>query len=147
MTSVRDYDVVRAAFVRLRGRRSARDMAHLLHLSEGYVRRLTDGRANPGPKVLNAMRRVAPELLPSGLHDHATVQEAILTTVLELRDQYTNNWRGKSDIYWLKRLLEEAKELELSLYGQHEDTPERELQQIASICLNWLEKRASERVK
>jgi len=38
-------------------------------------------------------------------------------------------------------LLEEVGELALAIAGIHEHNVDYELQQIASICLNWLEMR------
>lgn len=71
-----------------------------------------------------------------------TLQEAeILKKVVKLRTKYSEKWRDKSDSYWLARLMQEVGELGSSLVKDHEDTPEWELEQIASIALNWLEKR------
>ena len=47
-------------------------------------------------------------------------------------------WHDKTDAYWLARLQQEVGELASALVGDHEDTPEHELQQIASIAINWL---------
>ena len=57
------------------------------------------------------------------------------------RRVYKSHWRNKDDQYWLARLLEEVAELGMALQNEHEHTPEIELTQIASICVNWLEKR------
>lgn len=61
--------------------------------------------------------------------------------VLALKDKNSKLWRDKPDSYWFMRLLEEVGELALSLRGRHEHSPETELRQITSICLNWLEYR------
>ncbi len=47
----------------------------------------------------------------------------------------------RDDSYWFARLVEEVGELGASLVQDHPDTPDHELIQIASICINWLEKR------
>lgn len=49
--------------------------------------------------------------------------------------------RDRDDAYWLALLVEEVGELASSLAGRHEDAPEVELHQIASICINWLDMR------
>jgi len=54
--------------------------------------------------------------------------------------RYKNYWRDKSDWYWLYRLLQEVAELTGSLLGIHKDSPRHELEQIASICMNWIER-------
>jgi hypothetical protein len=50
-------------------------------------------------------------------------------------------WQDKDDFYWLARLMQEVGELGSSLVGDHKDTPEHELLQIATISLNWLARR------
>jgi len=67
--------------------------------------------------------------------------DRVTAMVLEIRERHRANWRDKSDAYWFMRLVEEVGELGASLAGDHDDTPEHELIQIASICMNWLEKR------
>ena len=62
--------------------------------------------------------------------------------VAALVEKYSEQWRDKDDHYWLARLIQEVGELGSSLVGDHEDTPEHELKQIASIAINWLNKRA-----
>lgn len=57
---------------------------------------------------------------------------------------YSNHWQSKGDSYWFYRLLEEVGELGASLANDHEHSPGYELEQIASICINWLEKRRHE---
>ena len=63
--------------------------------------------------------------------------------VIEHRRRYLTMWRGKDDLYWMARLTEELGELSGALLGRHEHSPEIELRQIAGICINWLEYRAS----
>lgn len=53
-------------------------------------------------------------------------------------------WQDRPDWYWLLGLLVEVIELALSLAGFHHHTPEREMSQIASICVNWMWKRVDE---
>ena len=60
--------------------------------------------------------------------------------VLDLKFLYQDQWRGKSQWYWMWRLLQEVGELLFSLLGLHDDPPEWELGQIASITMNWMEK-------
>lgn len=64
-------------------------------------------------------------------------------TVLELKNSHSNTWRDKPESYWFARLSQEVGELGSSLVGDHEDSPDWELNQIASICLNWLEMRSA----
>ena len=64
--------------------------------------------------------------------------------VVEMSKEKEKLWRDKDDAYWLCRLLQEMGELSSSLIGDHPDPPELELCQIASICLNWLDKRTKE---
>lgn len=54
-------------------------------------------------------------------------------------------WRDKPDWFWFWKLLKEFRELASALLGIHKDSPEWELMQIAAICLNWLEKRETDR--
>lgn len=63
--------------------------------------------------------------------------------VLKLKRQHCGTWRDKPDWYWALGLLEEILELLLSLAGLHQHLVGWELQQVASICLNWLEYRRS----
>jgi hypothetical protein len=60
--------------------------------------------------------------------------------------RYRSYWLDKSDEYWMLRLNQEVNELVSSMFGVHDDTPEHELLQIASICINWLVKRKLEGV-
>jgi len=60
---------------------------------------------------------------------------------LELKERYASYWRDKPESYWLARLHEEVAELTLTLDGQHEGPVALELREIASMCLNWLDKR------
>jgi hypothetical protein len=65
----------------------------------------------------------------------------VLQSVVAMQAQYKNAWRNMSDGYWFARLMQESGELGSSLVGDHEDLPEHELRQIASIAINWLAKR------
>ena len=64
--------------------------------------------------------------------------------VAALQAKYKDQWRDEPESYWLARLMQEVGELSSSLVGDHEDSPEHELQQIASIALNWLEMRGQQ---
>lgn len=55
--------------------------------------------------------------------------------------QHRYNWRGETESYWLQRLMQEVGELASVMAGDHTDTIEHELTQIASICVNWLDMR------
>jgi len=72
----------------------------------------------------------------------------VLTSVesraLELKRQHTNTWRNRGQSKWVLGLLEEVGELLLALIGLHKDLPDRELRQIATIAMNWLERREEE---
>ena len=61
--------------------------------------------------------------------------------VLRLKDSHKSTWANKPTWYWFVGLLEEMFELLLALMGLHKDSPEHELRQIATIAMNWLEKR------
>jgi hypothetical protein len=61
--------------------------------------------------------------------------------VLRLKDAHKSTWSDKPTWYWYLGLLEEVGELFLSLLRLHKDSPEHELKQIATIAMNWLEKR------
>jgi len=58
--------------------------------------------------------------------------------VLEMASYYETYWQDRDDQYWLRRFYQEASELTLSLDNLHNDSPEHELTQLASICINWL---------
>lgn len=61
--------------------------------------------------------------------------------VLELQRKHQDTWRDRPESYWFQRLAQEMGELGSSLADDHEHTPDHELEQIAAICLNWLEMR------
>ena len=63
--------------------------------------------------------------------------------VVDLAEQHKTTWRDKPESYWLARLMQEVGELGSSLVGDHDDSPDWELRQIAAICLNWLDMRAT----
>lgn len=65
----------------------------------------------------------------------------MIQSVLELMEKHSTTWRDKPDSYWFARLVQEIGELGSSLVGDHPHPPEWELEQIAAIALNWLEKR------
>jgi hypothetical protein len=62
--------------------------------------------------------------------------------VLTLAHAKSEMWQDMSEHYWLARLTEEVGELASSLIDRHEDLPEWELMEIASIALNFLRLRA-----
>ncbi len=71
---------------------------------------------------------------------------SILDQVLKLKEQHAATWRDKPESYWLARLVQKTGELASSLVGDHTDTPDHELRQIAAIALNWLEARSNREV-
>lgn len=72
----------------------------------------------------------------------ATLSEST-KRVLQLKERHSVTWRDRADDFWYYRLGEEFGELGASLAGDHKDSPDWELEQIAAICLNWLEKRST----
>ncbi len=60
--------------------------------------------------------------------------------VIKQKRRYKNYWRDKSEWYWLYKLLFEIRELVSALLGIHKRSVRYELEQIASICMNWMEK-------
>lgn len=69
----------------------------------------------------------------------------VIEAVIRMKETYVAYWQERPDSFWFARLIQECGELGSSLIGDHVDTPEHELMQIASICLNWLEKRELEK--
>lgn len=67
---------------------------------------------------------------------------AVEELVIRRKRRYKSYWRDASDWYWLWRLFQEMLELVGVLLGIHGDPASHELGQIASICMNWMEKRA-----
>ena len=63
--------------------------------------------------------------------------------VIEFKEARADTWRDMPESYWLSRLMEEVGELASALNGRHEHTPELELMQVATLCLNWLDMRES----
>jgi len=59
--------------------------------------------------------------------------------VLELKRQYSGYAWDQGNGRWLYRLVEEVVELALALLHLHRHSASLELQQIASIAMNWLE--------
>lgn len=51
---------------------------------------------------------------------------------------HQTTWVDQPDSYWTARLMQEVGELASALVGDHADSPDWELEQIASICINWL---------
>lgn len=60
--------------------------------------------------------------------------------IIQLAEFHKDKWQDKDESYWLARLVEEVGELGASLADDHEHTPDVELRQISSICINWLKK-------
>jgi hypothetical protein len=53
-------------------------------------------------------------------------------------------WQDRPDWYWFYRLVLEILELSASLLGVHRHTPEHELLEIGSMCINWMWKRSQD---
>ena len=75
-----------------------------------------------------------------------TIEELLSPTqraVLDLQQEHRQKrtWHHRPEAYWMMRLIEEVGELASSIAGRHEHAPDLELQEIASICLSWLERR------
>jgi hypothetical protein len=60
---------------------------------------------------------------------------------LALKHQKLRTWRDRRQGYWYWRLWLEFIELGFALCALHRHSPDWELEQIASICINWLDKR------
>lgn len=59
--------------------------------------------------------------------------------VLKCKHEHATTWRNKSQLTWVRGLLEEVCELLLALIGLHAGPVDHELMQIAAICMNWRE--------
>lgn len=109
-----------------------------------WLRRIEPGDALPdsmgseGGAVLSDATLAAMDDEPmTWEHGEGTV----IGEVIALAECYRDKWTDKDDAYWFMRLSQEVGELGSSLAGDHDDTPEHELRQIASIAMNWLRKR------
>ena len=58
--------------------------------------------------------------------------------VYENANTYFHKWYGRNNVQWLKGLKEEVEELSKVIDGEHNDSIEHELIQIAGIAANWL---------
>jgi hypothetical protein len=76
----------------------------------------------------------------------ATAKQILDTNQLDsvplLKEAHRTTWRGKDQHYWFARLVQEVGELGSALVGDHHHSPDEELAEIISICLNWQEMRA-----
>ncbi len=70
------------------------------------------------------------------------LRSAVISEVMCLKEKHSRTWRDREESYWMARLTQEIGELASSLVGDHKDSPDWELKQIATISLNWLEMRA-----
>jgi hypothetical protein len=68
----------------------------------------------------------------------AYIESPLFTSVLTLAFKHRNTWKDKPIDYWYYRLMEEVGELGASLAGRHEDPPQLELLEIASIAMNFI---------
>lgn len=60
---------------------------------------------------------------------------------IALMKRHRKTWRNRGQAYWIFGLLEEVAELIGALLGIHEGPVDHELNQIAAICLNWMDMR------
>src|SRR3990167_4122616 len=65
----------------------------------------------------------------------------VAKSVIELKENHSQMWRDKSQLYWAMGLLEEVAELIGALLGIHRGPVDWELMQISAICMNWIEMR------
>lgn len=70
---------------------------------------------------------------------------SVVDEVVQMKSDHEEYWRDRTEEYWFCRLMGEVGELAMALVGEHEDSPDWELKQIASICMNWLEMREDRR--
>ena len=70
--------------------------------------------------------------------------EKIPLDIRQRVNRHIDTWSGQPDCYWFYRLSQEIGELGSSLADDHEHSPEYEMAQIASICINWLIKKEAE---
>lgn len=115
--------------------------------AQATVQALCDGEIRWTMRV-PAREESDPDLIISdSLKDVGPLVEEVerLTALLKRKEKYADKWGDKPESYWLGALIEEVGELGASLNGEHEHTPDLELSEIATIALNWLERRASKR--
>ena len=66
---------------------------------------------------------------------------AVEELVIKRKRKSKNYWRDKSEWYWLRKLLGKLAGLTWYTARRHPFLTREELEQIASICMNWLERR------
>jgi hypothetical protein len=71
----------------------------------------------------------------------AQEHDAVVEHVAAAAHEHSWRWRERDEGYWLQRLMQEVGELASVLAGDHTDTVEHELTQVASIAVNWLRRR------
>lgn len=71
--------------------------------------------------------------------------DQIIQAVEDMAERYKHKWLDRTDSYWLQRILQEVGEAASVMAGDHDDSLEHELLQIASICVNFLRKLEAER--
>ena len=69
------------------------------------------------------------------------MNDDLINLVLDLKGARGTIWKDYGSYEWYKGLCEEIDELGAALNGEHTDSPDHELIQIASIALNWLDMR------
>ena len=68
-----------------------------------------------------------------------SIKKDVLDKVVDKTNEHSNTWKGRPISTWLLGLHEEVSELDCVIHGDHDDSLENELVQIASIALNWLD--------
>lgn len=91
------------------------------------------GRIDDWPEILQHAGHRAQGVLSS--------DNDVISKIIELQVKHQETWRDRSESYWLARLMEEIGELAGALVGDHEHSPDWELQQVAAIVMNWLDYR------
>ena len=64
----------------------------------------------------------------------------VLSRVVDVFELHSDTWKHAPDEFWLAGLMEEVSEVASTLVGKHEGPLVWELQQVAAICLNWLDR-------
>lgn len=67
---------------------------------------------------------------------------AVEELVIRRKRRYKHRWRDASDWYWLWKLFQKMMGLIAVKLGIHDESAPYMLEQIASISMNWIEKRA-----
>lgn len=61
-----------------------------------------------------------------------------IAKIIKQVERHASTWPNETQEYWLNCLISEIGELADALRDDHPDPPERELVEISSLCINWL---------